>query len=90
LIRAIFLLVILLFPSSLDRAGAQPRAQKAHVSQQEALRIARGYGMVVIREIERDDGGWEIEGRDHRGRELEITISRQGRVVQVDRGDNDD
>lgn len=46
--------------------------------------------MVRVTEIERDDGGWEIEGRDHRGRELQVTIDRRGRVVNVDRDDNDE
>ncbi len=45
--------------------------------------------MVRVTKIEREDGGWEIEGRDHRGRELEVTIDVSGRVTDVDRDDDD-
>lgn len=72
-----------------DPAFADDR-RRSSISQAEAIRIARGYGMVRILEVERDDGGWEIEGRDHRGRKLEITINREGRVTSVERGDDED
>jgi len=65
-----------------DCRGAIPRA--------EALKVASGYGMVRVTEIECDDGHWENEGRDHRGRELEIEIDSRGRVISVKRGDDDD
>lgn len=58
------------------------------VSRAEAIQIARGYGLVRVEEVERDDDGWEIEGRDRRGREIEIEISRNGRVAEVDRDDD--
>lgn len=74
-------------PAREDRKHASTRPA---ISEAQALRIARGYGMVEVHEIEREDGGWEIEGRDHRGRELEITINREGRVTEVERGDYDD
>lgn len=63
------------------------RAGGARISEAQAIRIARGYGMVRIQEIEREDGGWEIDGRDHRGRQLEVKINRRGRVTSVERGD---
>jgi len=70
-----------------DRDRPAPRRE---VTQAQAVQIARGYGIVEIEEIERDDGGWEIEGRDRRGREVEISINRDGRVTRVDRGQSDD
>ena len=62
--------------------------QRGAVSREQAVSIARGYGIVRIEEIEPDDGGWEIEGRDRQGREVEITINRQGRVTSVDRSND--
>jgi hypothetical protein len=43
--------------------------------------------MVEVEEVERDDGGWEIEGRDRRGRNVEVTVNRDGRVTNVDRSE---
>ncbi len=63
---------------------------RREVTEAQAVQIARGYGMIEIEEIERDDGGWEIEGRDRRGREVEISINRDGRVTRVERGQSDD
>jgi hypothetical protein len=51
----------------------------------QAVQIARGYGMVEVEEVERKDGGWEIEGRDLRGREVEVRVNRDGRVTRVER-----
>lgn len=65
------------------------RGASSRISEAQAVRIARGYGMVRVTEVERDDGGWEIEGRDRRGREVKVTINRLGRVTKVERGDDD-
>lgn len=73
-------------PAYADDDRKQTRMQ---VSREQAIRIAQGYGMVRVTDVERDDGGWEIEGRDHRGRKLEVKIDRRGRVVEVDRDDDD-
>lgn len=67
---------------SQDRDRSPPRRE---ITQAQAVQIARGYGMVDVEEVERDDDGWEIEGRDRRGRELEIGINRDGRVTRVER-----
>jgi hypothetical protein len=58
------------------------------ISRAEAVWVARSYGLVRVEEVEHDDGGWEIEGRDRRGREIEIEINRTGRVTEVDRDDD--
>lgn len=71
-------------------AFAQDRdrgSTRREVTQAQAVQIARGYGMVEVEEVERDDGGWEIEGRDRRGRQVEVTINRDGRVTNVDRSE---
>lgn len=61
------------------------RTHAPGIGVEQALRIARGYGMTVVTEVEREDGGWEIEGRDHRGRSLEVKINAKGRVTSVER-----
>jgi hypothetical protein len=68
----------------------KPSSRRSSIGEADAIRIARGYGMVIVHEVERDDGGWEVEGRDHRGRKLEVKINREGRVTKVERGDRDD
>lgn len=61
------------------------------VSHSQAVAIARSYGVRQITELKReDDGGWEIEGRDRAGREIEIEIDRRGRVTDVERDHDDD
>lgn len=73
--------------SSQDRDRPSVRRE---VTEDRAVRIARGYGMVEVQDIERGDGSWEIEGRDQRGRRLEIDINRDGRVTRVERSDDVD
>lgn len=77
--------------ASASFADDRPRrdAPQRGVSEQRAIAIARGYGMVEVIEVDRDDNGWEIEGRDHRGRDLEVDINNEGRVTRVERGDDD-
>ena len=60
-------------------------AQQFKVTEQQARQIAAERGIVKITEIERDDGEWEIEGRDKSGREIEIEIDgRTGEVVKYE------
>lgn len=66
------------------------RPQRGAVTREQAVRIAQGYGIVRFEEVEPDDGGWEIEGRDRQGRQVEVTINRQGRVTSVERSRDDD
>lgn len=61
------------------------------VSREEALDIARSKGMTRLKEIERDDGKWEIEGCMANGREIEIDIRRStGAIVKLEIDDHDD
>jgi uncharacterized membrane protein YkoI len=58
------------------------------ITAEEAIRIARTAGLVQVREVDCEDGKWEIEGRDARGREIEVDVSaRDGRILDVDRDD---
>lgn len=59
--------------------------QSVHISRAEAIRIARDHGLQRVKEIELDDGKWEIEGRTRHGREIEIDISaHSGRVLELE------
>jgi uncharacterized membrane protein YkoI len=56
------------------------------VSRWQAIQTARSVGLVRVEEIECDDGRWEIEGTDRRGREIEVEVSaRTGRILEIDR-----
>lgn len=50
-----------------------------------AIAIAASVGLIVIREVECDDGRWEIEGWSVLGREMEVEIdARSGRIVEIE------
>jgi uncharacterized membrane protein YkoI len=56
------------------------------ISIEDARRIATQNGVATIKEIELDDGKWEIEGTDSAGRERDIEIdARSGQVVKMDK-----
>ena len=73
-----------------DLLSAAPPAAYS-VSREEALSIARAEGMTRLKEIERDDGKWEIEGCTADRREIEIDIRRStGEIVKLEIDDRDD
>lgn len=58
----------------------------ADITAEEAIAIAREHGMETVEEVDRDDGKWEVEGRDADGRELEIDIDiATGEVLKIER-----
>lgn len=60
------------------------------VSRADAVKIARAEGMVRVKEIERDDGKWELEGCTRTGREIEIDIHGvTGAILEIDLDDDD-
>jgi uncharacterized membrane protein YkoI len=65
---------------------ADERCDRGPVHAEQAIEIARGVGVVLITELECDDGVWEVEGHDARGREIEVEIDpRTGQVLKVER-----
>lgn len=74
-------------PTAAFTQDSNRASTRREVTQAQAVQIARGYGIVEVEEVERDDGGWEIEGRDRRGRNVEVTVNRDGRVTNVDRSE---
>ena len=53
---------------------------------QRAIMAARAFGIVGFSEIQYYDGKWEIEGRDPRGRTINMKVDAMtGAVVNIDR-----
>lgn len=72
--------------SSLPILAQTTGSGTATISIEEARRIAAQNGISAIREIELDDGHWEIEGTDRAGNKLEMEIdARSGKVVKMER-----
>ena len=60
--------------------------QAPAVSLEQATKIARDAGLVMIREIELDDGKWEVEGRNRTGERRELHIdAASGKVLRDER-----
>ncbi len=58
------------------------------ISRAQAVAIARSVGMVRVTEVDCDDDEWEVEGRDARGREMEVEIDvRTGRIKEIEYDD---
>ena len=56
------------------------------ISVEQATKIARDAGLVMIREIELDDGKWEIEGRTQAGERRELHIdATSGKTLRNER-----
>ena len=48
--------------------------------------MAFAKGVVTIKEIELDDGVWEVEGRDASGHKIKIEVdARSGEIVKIKR-----
>ena len=57
-------------------------------SLERALFVARDFGFIGFSEIQYSDGKWEIEGRDVRGKTIEIYVDAlSGAVTNVERFD---
>jgi uncharacterized membrane protein YkoI len=58
------------------------------VSEEQAVSIAERNGMVRLKDVDREDYGWEIEGWTADGREIEVEINRDGSVREIDIDDD--
>ena len=75
---AVISILTMTTPAQAD-AGSGPSAYRA-------LDIARSFGMVGFKEIQFFDGKWEIEGRDPRGKTMNMVIDAlTGAVLRLDR-----
>lgn len=78
---------VLLLPllSPLPAAAGDGSCRTEPIAVEQALQIARGASMAQVREVECDDGKWEIEGWHADGRKMEIDVSaRDGRILDID------
>ncbi|BDG73002.1 PepSY domain-containing protein [Roseomonas fluvialis] len=76
------------FPLVATPVRADDNGCRGRVTAEEAISIARTAGLALVREVDCDDGKWEIEGRDSRGRQIEVDVSAfDGRILDVDRDD---
>lgn len=74
------------WPAYAQAPQASQASPNPAVSLEQATKIAREAGLVMIREIELYDGKWEIEGRNQTGerRELHIDAS-SGKMLRNER-----
>lgn len=74
-----------LFAAALS-VGLMTGPALADITAEDAIRIARDNGVATVMEVDRDDGKWEIEGRDGDGREIEVDIdATSGAVLKIER-----
>jgi uncharacterized membrane protein YkoI len=67
-------------------AQAPQTPQASAVSLEQATKIARDAGLVTIREIELDDGKWQVEGRNQSGERRELHIdAASGKMLRNER-----
>ena len=60
--------------------------QAPAVSLEQATKMARDAGLVMIREVELDDGKWEFEGRNQAGERRELHIdATSGKTLRNER-----
>ena len=56
------------------------------ITAEQAIEIAKQQGIVTVEEVDRDNGKWEVEGKDISGKEIEVDIdARSGQVIKVER-----
>jgi hypothetical protein len=77
---------MLALPLLATPALAQDAGCGGPINAMEALRIATGAGVAQIRDLECDDGKWEVKGRDANGGRIEVDINpTSGAVIKVER-----
>lgn len=86
--KFLFFLVAASALASTAQASGQVRlAQSDAISREQAIEIAKKSGLAIVRDVDREVGRWEIEGRDENGRRIEVYVgSRSGEVLKVERG----
>ncbi|MEQ9434952.1 PepSY domain-containing protein [Hyphomonas sp.] len=70
-----------------DAYADDDRASDNCIAHDFALDIAYQHGLVRVDKLERDDDQWEIEGDDASGQEIEIDISCEAEVLEVEYDD---
>jgi len=66
--------------------GALPAPAAKRLTVDDVRDMAFAKGVVTIKEIELDDGIWEVEGRDAGGHKIKIEVdARSGEIVKIKR-----
>jgi uncharacterized membrane protein YkoI len=77
---------IALFTLSASALPASASAQ--HLTIDDVRNLALDRGVVTIKEIELDDGIWEVQGRDAGGHKIEMKVDAlSGEIVKMRRND---
>ena len=80
-----FLWIVIL---SLSAATLPAAAGAGRLTIDEVRALAFSKGITTIKEIELDDGIWEVEGRDASGHKVEMEVDAQsGEIVKMRRKD---
>jgi hypothetical protein len=81
--RRFLWIVILSLPAAILPAVA---AERLTIDDVRAMAFDKG--IATIKEIELDDGIWEVEGRDDGGHKIEMKVdARSGEIVKLRRND---
>ena len=65
-----------------------PAAAAERLDIEDVRAMAFDKGIATIKEIELDDGIWEVEGRDDSGHKIEMKVdARSGEIVKLRRND---
>ena len=81
--RFLWIVTLSLLAASLP---AQAGAKRLTIEEVRAIAFAKG--IATIKEIELDDGIWEVEGRDDSGHKIEMKVdARSGEIVKLRRND---
>jgi uncharacterized membrane protein YkoI len=80
-----FLWIVIL---ALSVATMPAEAGAGRLSIEDIRAMAFDKGFATIKEIELDDGVWEVEGRDDSGHKVEMEVdARSGEIVKMRRKD---
>lgn len=83
--KTIIALALCLAPFAPALADDHDWPRDTDLTIEQAIEIAYGQGIAVIREIEFDDGCWEIEGRNADGARIELDLDGEtGEIVRCD------
>ena len=66
--------------------STSPASAGRYVSIEDVRAMAFDRGIVRLKEVELDDGVWEVEGKDAYGHEIEMEVeARTGRIIKMKR-----
>jgi uncharacterized membrane protein YkoI len=77
--------IALLAMPAAPAAQADRECRGLPVTRAQAIETAASVGLVRVKEVDCDDGEWEVEGWNAAGREMEVEIdARTGRIKEIE------